>query len=95
MLEKEDLILRTPLVRRVQIGRKQDGAEMLYRFLNVFGNDELGYIASYDEYFSPNLKGGNDPEFFEVRFQTPIFPTVGEALADAIPSAIKEAQDFQ
>lgn len=89
--QQEDAILETPEVLRVEVGRQQVDDETIYRFVNVFGNDELGYIASSEEWFSPNRAGQPIPEFFEVRFQTSIYPTAAEALADALPSALKEA----
>jgi hypothetical protein len=92
--EHEDAILKTSEVQREEVGRKLIDGETVYRFVIVFGNDELGYIASSEEWFSPNLKGGDEPEFYDVRFQTTIYPTAAEALADALPSAIKEAENI-
>lgn len=90
----EDAINRTPQVQRIEIGRKREGDEMIYRFVNVYGNDTLGYIASSEEWFSPNRKGEDEPEFYEVLFQSPICPTVREALADAVHSAEQDAESF-
>lgn len=92
--DREDAILKTPIAKRVEIGRKQVEEETIYRFVDVYGNAELGYIASLDEYFSPNREGGAEPEFYEVCFQTTIYSTVDAALADAMPSAIKELPGF-
>lgn len=91
---REDAILETAELHRIEVARKQVGDETIYRYVLAFGNDHLGYIASSEEWFSPNRKGEDTPEFYEVRFQTSIHRTAAEALADALPSAIKEAAEI-
>lgn len=90
----EDKINRTPEVQRIEVARKTVDDEVIYRFVIVYGNDTLGYIASSEEWFSPNRKGEDIPEFYEVLFQSPICATVPESLNDAMHSAKQEAEDF-
>lgn len=92
MANLEEEILKIASTQRLEIGRKKENGETIYRFIEVYGNESLGYIASSEEWFSPNRAGGNEPEFYEVQFQTPIYPDAGAAVADAMPSAVKEAQ---
>lgn len=87
--EKEDKILSTPEVHRIEIARKLVDDEIIFRYVIIFGNVDLGYIASYEEWFQPIRE--DKPEFYEVLFQTSIYPTVAEALIDALPSAVKES----
>lgn len=87
----EDDILETPELHRIEVARKLVDDETIYRYVIAYGNNTLGYIASSEEWFSPNRKGEDTPEFYEVLFQTSIHRTAAEALADALPSAIKEA----
>lgn len=89
--EQHDAATRQPVKQRTEIGRKEEDGEIVYRFVDIYGNAEFGYFASYDEYFTPNRQGGNEPEFYEVRFQTSIFPTIDEAVKDAMKFAISEA----
>lgn len=83
---QEEAILKTHEISSVETGRKTVDNETIHRFLKVYGNDQLGYIASFEEWFSPNRAGEDKPEFYEVIFQTSIYKTAGEALADATPS---------
>lgn len=90
MLNKEDAILKTPVVKQIEVGRfRAVENETTFWFVDVYGNDELGYIASFNEYLSDE-ESGYKPEFYEVNFQTSIYPTADEAIADAMPSATKE-----
>ncbi len=90
----EDKILRSPQMGRITIAQKVVDGETVYRFVNVFGTPELGYIASSEEWFSPNRKGEPEPEFYEVLFQSPICNTIQDALNDAVHSARQEAENF-
>lgn len=87
--EREDEILNTPEVSRTLVVEKRINEEIIYRYVIVYGNDSLGYIASHEEWFKADDK--NKTEFYEVLFQTRIHATANEALADAMPSATKEA----
>lgn len=91
-MNKIDEILKTPHVRQVEVGKRNVDGEVIYRFVFVYGNDNLGYVASSEEWFSPNLKGGSEPEFYEVCFQTEIHKTADSAQNDAMPDAEKEAR---
>lgn len=92
MTTREDAINEIKTDKQVLIANKFVDGEIIYRFVIVYGNDDLGYIASSEEWFTAANK--NKPEFYEVLFQTPIYPTIDEALADAMPSAQKEAANI-
>lgn len=77
-----------PTVQQIETGRKQVNDETLIRLVGVYGDDSQGYQAAFEEWFIP--AGGNKPEFYEVLFDTTIYQTAAEALADALPSAVKE-----
>jgi hypothetical protein len=81
-------LINEPVVNRTELGRKQVDDETLIRIVGVFGDYVQGFQASYEEWFIP--AGGTEPEFFEVLFDTTTHPTADAALADAMPSAIKE-----
>lgn len=68
----EDAILSTPELHRIEVAKKRKGDETIYRYVITCGNDQLGYIASSEEWFSPNRKGEDTPEFYDVLFQTSI-----------------------
>lgn len=77
-------------VYRVQVGHKLVDDETIYRLIDIRGHDTLGYIASSEEWFTATDKF--QPEFYEVKFQTSIHKTIMDALIDAIPSAVQEAE---
>lgn len=88
--DREDEINATHEVLRVQVGHKFIDGETLYRIISVRGNDTLGYIATSEEWFTAESKIA--PEFYDVRFETSIYPNAKAALVDAIPSAFQEAE---
>lgn len=90
--EREDAICEIETGTKVHLASKPVEDEIIHRWVVVYGNDDLGYIASSEEWFTAADK--KEPEFFEVLFQTPIYPTIEEALADAMPSAEKEASNI-
>lgn len=87
-----DSILNTPTVREIELGQRFDekNNETVFYMINVYGTEALGYIASFEEWFA---RGREDHrEFVGVRFDTCVYPTIDEALADALPNARKETE---
>ena len=87
----EDLILALPAAKRVPVGKKEVDGETIIRLVLVYGNDELGYIASSEEWFSPNRFGQKRPEFYEVLFESPVCPSMDEGLDAVLDLAREEA----
>ena len=50
-MNKIDEILKTPHVRQVEVGKRNVDGEVIYRFVFVYGNDNLGYVAWREEGF--------------------------------------------
>lgn len=94
MNKKEEMIYKSGEAKRIEIGHTTIENEVVYRFIVVQGTDKLGFIASYEEWFSPNQRGGDEPEFSEVLFDTTIYQSIDEAVADAMPDAIEETRKF-
>ena len=90
--EAEEKILQSFQMMRIDMGCKRVDGEVRYRYVNVYGDDQLGYIAYYESYFAPGLDGRKEPEFNEVLFATKIHRTTGDALKDAIPDAARETE---
>ena len=64
-----------------RISVKEIGSETTCRHVVLYGNEDLGYIASHEECFS--AVGNTEIEFHEVLFQTGIHDTADGALLDA------------
>lgn len=81
--EPKDKIRETPLVRLIQFARKLEDDEMVYHFIDVRGNDALGYVAHLDVYFIPMTHPGRLPEYVETIYESEVYANPGWA-ADAI-----------
>jgi len=72
--KRRDAILAVKPARKFLLGQKIVGDEMILRYYVVYGNDELGYIGSSEEFYAPK------EEFFEVLFDTEIFNDLSGAI---------------
>jgi len=83
--EIKDKIRETPLVRLVQFARKLEDDEMVYHFIDVRGNETLGYVACLDVYFIPMDDPGGLRELAKTVYESEVYAKPGWAV-DAIAS---------
>jgi len=79
--KRRDAILAVKPARKFLLGQKIVGDEMILRYYVVYGNDELGYIGSSEEFYAPK------EEFFEVLFDTEICNDLSGAINDGFNKA--------
>lgn len=90
--ELKDKIRETPLVRLTQFARKLEDDEMIYHFIDVCGNDEIGYVGCLDVYFVSMVVPAGLPEYSKTIYESEIYSTPGQA-ADAV--AFLFVEDFR
>ena len=79
--KRRDAILAVKPARKFLLGQKIAGDEMILCYYIVYGNDELGYIGSSEEFYAPK------EEFSGVLFDTEIFNDLSEAINDGFDKA--------